>query len=41
MFFFQEGFTQGAMWSKLSRRVTSLGAWLVSASQMKSISSMG
>ena len=38
---FQGEVWQGAMWSKLRRRVTSLGAWLVSASQMKSISSMG
>jgi hypothetical protein len=29
------------MFSKLSRRVMSLGAWLVSALQMKSKSSMG
>jgi divalent metal cation (Fe/Co/Zn/Cd) transporter len=32
---------QSAMCSKLSRRVMSLGAWLVSALQMKSKSSMG
>ncbi|MFZ2077238.1 MAG: hypothetical protein WAV38_11470 [Xanthobacteraceae bacterium] len=38
---FQEEAWQSAMCSKLSRRVMSLGALLVSASQMRSKSSMG
>ncbi|MGA8693992.1 MAG: hypothetical protein WB689_09110 [Xanthobacteraceae bacterium] len=38
---FQEEAWQSAMCSKLSRRVMNLGALLVSASQMRSKSSMG